>query len=132
MEYIKGLRFKNHESHKDTIAELYHLNKYYLTEQAKDALIDAQECMSKHIPEKPINTSYAKPDSHNPDIPIYMFRAECPCCQNILVETEVSEILPYAPTKNYFFEKDVEDTEAWRINYCIICGKAIDWRTEEE
>jgi hypothetical protein len=39
------LRFKEHKYHADLIREFYSLNKYYLTEQMKDALIDAYECL---------------------------------------------------------------------------------------
>lgn len=39
------LKFKNHQNHLDIICEIYNLNKYYLTEQAKDSLIDAIDCM---------------------------------------------------------------------------------------
>lgn len=46
------LRWKNHEGHRDTLKEFYHLNKYYMTEQLKDTLLDALECMNYVINEE--------------------------------------------------------------------------------
>ena len=39
------LRFDKHDHHMRMIAEFYESNKYILTEEMKDALIDAKECM---------------------------------------------------------------------------------------
>lgn len=39
------LRFNNHKHHRDMIKEFYSYNKYILTEQMKDTLLDAIECM---------------------------------------------------------------------------------------
>ena len=35
----------NHENHANILAEFYSSNKYYLTEQMKDSLLDAVECL---------------------------------------------------------------------------------------
>lgn len=43
--YNSTLRFKSHKSHRDILLEFYGLNKYLITEQLKDALLDAVECM---------------------------------------------------------------------------------------
>lgn len=42
---IATLRYNEHSDHRDLLAEFYHFNKYYLTEQMKDAIIDALECL---------------------------------------------------------------------------------------
>lgn len=42
---IATLRYDEHSSHRDLLAEFYHFNKYYLTEQMKDAISDAIECL---------------------------------------------------------------------------------------
>lgn len=42
---IATLRWNEHSSHRELLAEFYHFNKYYLTEQMKDAIIDALECL---------------------------------------------------------------------------------------
>lgn len=34
-----------HENHANILAEFYSYNKYYFTEQMKDSLLDAIECM---------------------------------------------------------------------------------------
>lgn len=39
------LRFTNHKNHRDILKEYYYHNKYILTEQMKDTLLDAIECM---------------------------------------------------------------------------------------
>lgn len=40
------LSFNNHKHHRDMIKEFYYHNKYILTEQMKDTLLDAIECMN--------------------------------------------------------------------------------------
>ena len=40
------LRWKKHDSHRDILKEFYGLNKYLITEQFKDTLLDAIECMN--------------------------------------------------------------------------------------
>ncbi len=42
---ISKLMFKSHSLHADIINKFYYLNKAWLTEQMKDALIDAYECL---------------------------------------------------------------------------------------
>lgn len=42
---IATLRWNDHSNHRDLLAEFYHFNKYYLTEQMKDAISDAIECL---------------------------------------------------------------------------------------
>ena len=39
------LSWKKHDSHRDILKEFYGLNKYLITEQFKDTLLDAIECM---------------------------------------------------------------------------------------
>lgn len=46
------LSWENHEGHRDTLKEFYHLNKYYMTKQLKDTLLDAIECMNYVINEE--------------------------------------------------------------------------------
>ena len=41
----KHLRWDNHKDHWELLKEFYYLNKYLITEQLKDALLDAMECM---------------------------------------------------------------------------------------
>lgn len=43
--YNSTLRFNDHRSHRDILLEFYVLNKYLITEQLKDTLLDAVECM---------------------------------------------------------------------------------------
>ena len=38
-------RLSVHENHANILAELYPSNKYYFTEQMKDSLLDAIECL---------------------------------------------------------------------------------------
>ena len=45
------LRFTNHKNHRDILKEYYYHNKYILTEQMKDTLLDAIECV-EYIIEK--------------------------------------------------------------------------------
>lgn len=45
MSIEKKLRWKSHVNHSNLLAEFYYYNKYILTEQMKDALLDAVECM---------------------------------------------------------------------------------------
>ena len=40
------LSWKMHDSHRDILKEFYWLNKYLITEQFKDTLLDAIECMN--------------------------------------------------------------------------------------
>lgn len=42
---IATLRWNEHSRHRDLLVEFYHFNKYYLTEQMKDAISDAIECL---------------------------------------------------------------------------------------
>lgn len=42
---IATLRWNKHSNHRDLLVEFYHFNKYYLTEQMKDAISDAIECL---------------------------------------------------------------------------------------
>ena len=46
---MNKLKFENHENHKDIIKEFYALNKYLITEQFKDSLLDAVDCMEEII-----------------------------------------------------------------------------------
>lgn len=39
------LRLSAHENHANILAEFYESNKYYFTEQMKDSLLDAIECL---------------------------------------------------------------------------------------
>lgn len=41
----KNLRWSSHKSHYEILKEFYYLNKYLITEQFKDTLLDAIECM---------------------------------------------------------------------------------------
>lgn len=45
------MRFKKHENHRALIEEFYSLNKFIITEQMKDALLDAIDCMDYVIKE---------------------------------------------------------------------------------
>ena len=40
------LSWEKHDSHRDILKEFYWLNKYLITEQFKDTLLDAIECMN--------------------------------------------------------------------------------------
>ena len=40
-----SLRWKSHDYHIDILKEFYNLNKYYMTEQLKDSILDAIECL---------------------------------------------------------------------------------------
>lgn len=40
------LSWQDHEHHKDMLKEFYYYNKYIMTEQMKDSLLDAIECMN--------------------------------------------------------------------------------------
>ena len=40
------LSWEKHDSHRDILKEFYGLNKYLITEQFKDTLFDAIECMN--------------------------------------------------------------------------------------
>ena len=42
---IATLRWNEHSGHRELLAEFYYFNKYYLTEQMKDAILDAIECL---------------------------------------------------------------------------------------
>jgi hypothetical protein len=42
---IATLRWNDHSNHRDLLAEFYQFNKYYLTEQMKDTISDAIECL---------------------------------------------------------------------------------------
>lgn len=41
----KHLSWESHKGHWELLKEFYALNKYLITEQLKDALLDAMECM---------------------------------------------------------------------------------------
>ena len=43
---MANLSWEKHESHRDILKEFYGLNKYLITEQFKDTLLDAIECMN--------------------------------------------------------------------------------------
>lgn len=43
-------RWSAHENHANILAEFYESNKYYFTEQMKDSLLDAIECL-RHVDE---------------------------------------------------------------------------------
>lgn len=42
---MASLRWKSHDSHIDILKEFYYFNKYYMTEQLKDSILDAIECL---------------------------------------------------------------------------------------
>lgn len=46
MNLMAKLSWKKHDSHRDILKEFYGLNKYLITEQLKDTLLDAIECMN--------------------------------------------------------------------------------------
>lgn len=48
----KHLRWDSHKNHWELLKEFYYLNKYLITEQLKDALLDAMECMEYTMNEK--------------------------------------------------------------------------------
>lgn len=48
----KHLRWDSHKDHWELLKEFYYLNKYLITEQLKDALIDAMECMEYTMSDK--------------------------------------------------------------------------------
>ena len=48
----KNLRWDSHKDHWETVKEFYYLNKYLITEQLKDALLDAIDCMEYTMTEK--------------------------------------------------------------------------------
>lgn len=49
----KKLRWVKHDIHIDILKEFYYLNKYYMTEQLKDSIADAIECL-KYIEDNKI------------------------------------------------------------------------------
>lgn len=48
----KHLRWESHKGHWELLKEFYYFNKYFITEQLKDALLDAMECMEYTMNEK--------------------------------------------------------------------------------
>lgn len=54
--------WSNHENHTNILAEFYLSNKYYFTEQMKDALLDAIQCL-KYVDE--LNRTFANTHSKN-------------------------------------------------------------------
>lgn len=42
---MKELLYSKHNNHLNILKEFYHYNKYILTEQMKDTLLDAINCM---------------------------------------------------------------------------------------
>ena len=42
---MRKLSWESHKNHYELIKEFYALNKYLISEQLKDALLDAIECM---------------------------------------------------------------------------------------
>ena len=49
---MKKLSWDKHKNHKELLAEFYHYNKFLISEQLKDALLDAIECMEYVIIEE--------------------------------------------------------------------------------
>lgn len=41
-----GLRWSSHKRHRELLEEFYFHNKYYLTEQMKDTILDAIDCLN--------------------------------------------------------------------------------------
>ena len=48
------LSWEKHDSHRDILKEFYGLNKYLITEQFKDTLLDAIECMNYVIEQQKV------------------------------------------------------------------------------
>ena len=48
------LSWEKHDSHRDILKEFYGLNKYLVTEQFKDTLLDAIECMNYVIEQQKV------------------------------------------------------------------------------
>lgn len=46
---MSKLSWKNHKNHYEILKEFYALNKYLISEQFKDTLLDAIECMEYTI-----------------------------------------------------------------------------------
>lgn len=46
---MSKLSWKNHKNHYEILKEFYSLNKYLISEQLKDTLLDAIECMEYTI-----------------------------------------------------------------------------------
>ena len=52
---MKKLSWENHENHYELLKEFYYLNKYLISEQLRDALSDAIECMEYTMTETEVN-----------------------------------------------------------------------------
>ena len=48
----KHLRWESHKGHWELLKEFYALNEYLITEQLKDTLLDAIECMEYTMTEE--------------------------------------------------------------------------------
>ena len=58
------MRFKDHSNHIDILKGFYYANKYILTEQMKDTILDAIECMEHVERNKEDNSNTAIPPSN--------------------------------------------------------------------
>ena len=63
-EKLAKLRWKDHESHIELLKEFYYYNKYIWTEQLKDTILDAIDCLEyvqkeKKLIEKSANESFS-------------------------------------------------------------------------
>ena len=61
----KHLRWESHKNHYEQLKEFYALNKYLITEQFKDALLDAIECMEYTMAEETEKHGYWKEEEKN-------------------------------------------------------------------
>lgn len=61
------MRYKNHSNHIDILKEFYYANKYILTEQMKDTLIDAIECMEYIESDKELESTNESPTREDTD-----------------------------------------------------------------
>ena len=61
------MRYKNHSNHIDILKEFYYANKYILTEQMKDTLIDAIECMEYIESNKALDNTDESPTREDMD-----------------------------------------------------------------
>lgn len=48
----KNLRWNSHKGHWELLKEFYYFNKYLITEQLKDALLDVIDCMEYTMTEE--------------------------------------------------------------------------------
>lgn len=54
---MSKLQYEKHNNHLDILKEFYYYNKYILTEQMKDTLLDAINCMEYVINENCSNNN---------------------------------------------------------------------------